>query len=118
MSYFAEIDGNGIVKRVIVADKLFIDSGLVGDPLTWIETFIDGSQRKNYAGIGHKYDSSADAFIPPQPYSSWTLDEISYKYQPPIQPPQGISTTWDEKSGTWVTSSVEQEKIIEESIKI
>lgn len=86
MAYFAEIDANNIVLRVIVADQEFIDSGAVGDPDTWIETSIntrDGvyydpetgqpaadqslSLRENYAGVGYTYDPINDAFIPPQP---------------------------------------------------
>lgn len=56
MSYFPEVIPNTkIVKRVIVADQEFIDSGLVGNPIDWVETFM-GHATKRYAGIGKVYD--------------------------------------------------------------
>src|SRR4030042_3224946 len=64
-TYFAELDADGIVLRVIVADRAFIDSGAVGDPEKWVQTDIDGRIRKNYAGIGYKYDPTLDVFTPP-----------------------------------------------------
>ena len=91
MSHFAEISGSGsgsityTVTRVIVAEQDFIDSGAVGNPSKWIQTSRNtyggvhygqdgqpdgGTQlRKNYAGLGHTYDESKDAFITPQPQS-------------------------------------------------
>lgn len=62
MSYFAEIENN-IVTNVIVAEQDFINR-LLGE---WVETFLDGSKRFNYAGIGYTYDPIDDAFIPPVP---------------------------------------------------
>lgn len=58
--------------------------------------------RKNYAGIGYTYDPSRDAFIPPKPYDSWTLDEDSCLWQAPVAyPDDGKVYTWDEDSGSW-----------------
>lgn len=73
MAYFAEIDENNIVLRVLVVgnefehrgqDFLANDLGLGG---TWVQTSYNGNIRKNYAGIGFTYDSIRDAFIPPKP---------------------------------------------------
>ncbi len=65
MSYFAEIDPQtNTVIRVIVADKDFIDTGLVGNPKNWIETSLDGSIGGIYAGIGDIYAPTSDTFIP------------------------------------------------------
>ena len=101
MPYFAEIK-DGRVVRVIVADQKFIDSGLVGDPKEWIETAIDDSLRKNYAGIGHTYDQSLDAFVPPKPYASWTLDTDACKWQSPKPSPKdGKFYLWDEPTLDW-----------------
>ena len=66
-SYFAEIDREGMVLRVIVADQAFIDSGAVGDPATWVQTYPDGDARKNYAGKGFRYDTELNAFVSPKP---------------------------------------------------
>lgn len=83
--YFAEIDQNNVVKRVIVADQNFIDSGVVGDPKNWVETSMDGSFRKNYAGIGYTYDDKLDAFIAPKPTENAVLDETYCKYKIPVK---------------------------------
>jgi hypothetical protein len=58
--------------------------------------------RKNYAGIGYYYDSIRDAFIPPKPFPSWTLNEQSCLWQPPIPyPNDGKEYTWNEEIGNW-----------------
>ena len=58
--------------------------------------------RKNYAGIGYTYDEQRDAFIPPQPYSSWLLDETTCLWVPPVQmPDDGERYQWDETAGEW-----------------
>ena len=85
MAHFAEIDNQGIVLRVIVADQDFINSGLVGDPKNWIQTSYNtqggkhsmggNPLRKNYASMGFIYDKVRDAFIPPKPSSGALLDE-------------------------------------------
>ena len=65
MSHFAEIDDNGLVKRVIVAEQDFIDSGAVGDAANWIQTSYNNNIRKQFAGIGYTYDAAKDKFISP-----------------------------------------------------
>ncbi len=101
MSHFAEIDENGIVKRVIVAEQDFIDSGKVGDPKNWIQTSYNGTIRKNYAGIGFSYDKVRDAFIPKKPYESWVLDEEKCKWKAPTEAPK------NEKKYKWVEETKE-----------
>jgi len=103
MSHFAQIDEAGIVQRVIVAEQDFIDSGAVGDPASWIQTSYSGSMRKNFAGIGYAYDKRRDAFIPPQPYFSWNLNENTYQWEPPVNmPTDGKMYLWDEQTKKWV----------------
>jgi hypothetical protein len=59
--------------------------------------------RKNYAGIGFTYDSDRDAFIPPKPYESWVLDEVTCLWIAPIEyPADGGSYVWDESEGDWL----------------
>lgn len=59
--------------------------------------------RKNYAGIGFTYDPDKDAFIPPKPYESWTLDEFSCLWQPPKPRPNDAKPyTWNEEKLDWV----------------
>lgn len=58
--------------------------------------------RKNYAGIGYYYDSIRDAFIPPKPFPSWTLNEQSCLWQSPIPyPNDGKMYQWNEETGNW-----------------
>ena len=58
--------------------------------------------RKNYAGIGYIYDSNRDAFIPPNPYSSWLLDEFKCLWYPPIpKPNDGKDYIWNESTQSW-----------------
>ena len=111
MSHFAEVK-NGFVLRVIVAEKDFIDSGVVGNPSNWIQTSYNtfGGKhklggiplRKNYAGIGFTYDAQRDAFIPPKPYPSWILNEETCLWEAPIQPPQDWRKyKWNEAKLRW-----------------
>jgi hypothetical protein len=59
--------------------------------------------RKNYAGIGHFYDSIKDAFIPPKPYPSWILNEDSCLWESPVPyPNDGLYYSWDENSLSWI----------------
>ena len=112
MSHFAQIDENNIVTNVIVAEQDFIDSGAVGDPSKWVQTSYNTQAgahtlggtplRKNYAGIGYTYDSVRDAFIPPQPFSSWTLNETTCQYEAPVQmPTDGKIYVWNETTTSW-----------------
>ena len=58
--------------------------------------------RYNYAGIGYSYDENRDAFIPPQPYASWLLDEDTCQWVAPIAYPAEGVHVWDEETGDWV----------------
>jgi hypothetical protein len=101
MSHFAKVE-NGIVTEVIVAEHDFINSGLVGDSFLWIQTSYNSTFRKNYAGVGYTYDSTRDAFIPPQPYNSWTLNEDTCQYDSPIPHPIDDNMyEWNEDTLTW-----------------
>ena len=119
MSYFAELDSENIVIRVIAADQDFIDSGKVGDPNNWVQTSYntrggvhyapnsntpDGgvALRKNYAGVGYTYDEIRDAFIFPRPYPSWILNEDTCKWDAPTpMPDDGKIYYWDEGTTSW-----------------
>lgn len=107
MAYFAEIDENGIVKQVLVIpdqqenrgqDFLANDLGLGG---TWIQTSYNHRIRKQYAGIGFKYDADADVFIAPQPFPSWTLDENHDWQAPTPMPNDGDLYLWNEENLVW-----------------
>ena len=108
MAHFARVINN-IVVEVIVAEQDYIDG--LPDHWAWVQTSYNtyggkhtlGGQplRKNYAGIGFKYDKELDAFIPPQPYPSWKLDTDTCLWNAPIPYPQ------DDKQYIWNESELE-----------
>ena len=101
MTYFAKVNTDNIVTQVIVAEQDFIDSGVVGDSSLWVETSLNGSFRKQYAGTEFTYDKVNDVFISPQPFSSWALDD-SFDWQPPTpMPDDGKIYTWNEETTSW-----------------
>lgn len=118
MAHFAEIDEQGVVLRVLVVDNAQEADGqnflanTLGLGGTWVKTSYNTSGgihsgggtplRKNYAGIGYTYDSVRDAFIPPKPYASWTLNEESCLWQAPVaKPTDGAFYTWNEETTSW-----------------
>ena len=118
MAHFAKIDETNTVTQVIVAEQGFIDTGAVGDPNQWIQTSYntrggvhygengepDGGNalRKNYAGMGYSYDAQLDAFIPPKPHASWTLNTETCYWIPPVAyPDDGKMYSWNEQGQSW-----------------
>lgn len=68
----------------------------------WKQTSYNGNFRKNYAGIGFKYDRTRDAFIPPKPFDSWTLNEETCQWDSPIPYPEdGKNYIWNESTQQW-----------------
>ena len=58
--------------------------------------------RKNYAGIGYKYDQYRDAFIPPKNFDSWILNEETCTWESPVAyPNDGQSYKWNETTKNW-----------------
>lgn len=116
MAHFAKIR-NGIVLQVIVAEQDVIDSGLFGDPASWVQTSYNTRAgrhpegrplRKNYAGIGYTYDAERDAFIPPKPFPSWILNEDTCLWSPPVpRPADGNEYEWDEDGQSWVLEVID-----------
>lgn len=112
MSHFAEIDENGLVKRVIVITQEEIDTGNWGNPTNWINTSYNTQRgihnkggisiRKNFAGIGYTYDKVRDIFIPPNHFNSWVLNEETGIPEPPTPRPQGKAfMRWNENNLVW-----------------
>jgi len=99
--YWAKVT-DGLVVKVIVANDDFFDTFVDDSAGTWLETKIDGSIRKNYAGIDFSYDATRDAFIPPKPYESWTLDEDTCLWEAPTAyPDDGKMYNWNETDKQW-----------------
>ncbi len=111
MAHFAKVK-NGIVTNVIVADQDFVDSYIDHESGKWIQTsyntiggvHTDGGTplRKNFASIGGVYDAEKDAFYLQQPYPSWTLDEDTCLWNPPVEKPNDNKRyTWNETDQQW-----------------
>ena len=111
MSHFAKIV-DGKVVSVIVAEKEFFDTFVDSSPGQWLQTSYNthggvhangGTPlRKNYAGVGYTYDAAKDAFIPPQPFASWTLDDATCLWNAPVpMPTDGKPYAWDEATTSW-----------------
>jgi len=110
MSHFAKVV-DGIVTQVIVAEPEFFQTFVDSSPGEWIQTSYNtrGGQhpegrplRKNYAGIGFTYDRTKDAFIPPQPFPSWLLNEDTCLWNAPVaMPTDDKKYAWDEESVSW-----------------
>ena len=101
MAHYAFLDENNIVTEVIVGK----DEG----NFNWEQqygsfrgqlckrTSYNGNIRKNFAGIGYTYDEDRDAFIAPQPFASWTLNESTCLWEAPIAyPTDGKDYIWNE----------------------
>jgi len=114
MAHYAKVE-NEFVTQVIVAEQDFIDT----QEGNWIQTSYntregkhyapnsntedDGTPlRKNFAGVGFTYDSSKDAFIPPQPHTYWTLNETTCVWEAPVAyPDDGKDYIWNELITNW-----------------
>jgi len=118
MAHFAKVQ-DGIVTQVIVAEPEFFNTFVDTSPGEWIQTSYntrggvhyapnsndpDGGEalRKNYAGIGFTYDRDRDAFIPPRPYASWTLNDSTCLWDAPVSyPTDGQNYIWNEDTTNW-----------------
>ena len=112
MAHYAKVE-DGLVTQVIVAEPEFFETFVDTSPGEWVQTSYNthggvhsegGTPlRKNYAGIGYEYDKAIDAFIPEQPYYSWTLNEDTCLWESPIAyPTDGLRYNWDEDTTSWV----------------
>lgn len=110
MAHYALLNNDNIVTQVITG----IDENELIEDLTpeeWygnfhqqkcVRTSYNANIRKQYAGIGFRYDEAADVFISPKPYPSWNLDS-NYDWQAPIElPADGKDYAWDEDAQAWV----------------
>ena len=115
MAHYANVTA-GEVTRVLVVhnDITTIDgveveqrgidflTGLFPDSGAWVQTSYNDNQRVRYAGVGFTWDGDNDAFYPPQPYPSWTLDE-HFTWQPPTpRPDDGNPYEWNETGQAWI----------------
>ena len=120
MAHFAELDANNVVLRVVVvdnkdtADAFGVEKEHIGAAYlekilggTWKQTSYNGNMRKNYAGIGYTYRADIDAFVPPQPFASWVLNESTAQWDAPVpMPTDGKMYSWDEAAASWLEDNL------------
>jgi len=110
MAHYAFLDSNNIVTEVITGiDETELIEGL--DTETWYGNFrgqvckrtsYNGNIRKNYAGVGYSYDFGRDAFISPQTFPSWQLNEQNCQWESPVPyPTDGFTYNWNEAELAW-----------------
>jgi hypothetical protein len=111
MAHFAKLGVGNIVEKVEVVsndiatnEQAGVDflNTLYGTRDVWKQTSYNGNIRKNFAGVGYSYDQTRDAFIPPKPFNSWTLDEDTCLWEAPVTyPDDGQEYTWNESTKQW-----------------
>jgi hypothetical protein len=119
MAYFAKLDtDNNVLEIISVNNNDLLQDGveseakgiqflvtLFGENANWKQTSYNNRIRKNYAGIGFTYDETRDAFIPPQPFPSWVLNENTCLWECPVPfPTDGQRYNWDEATTSWVVN--------------
>lgn len=116
MAHFAKLDENNTVTAVhTVNNNVLLVNGVENEQvginflaqlhnhINWKQTSYNRNFRKNYAGIGYTYDADRDAFIAPQPYISWLLNETTCQWEAPIpMPDDGLDWVWDEPNLQWI----------------
>ena len=115
MSYYARINSlTKKVDKVISAEEEYINTLPNYD--LWIKTSYNtfgGTHtnngeplRKNYASVGYIYDVEKDVFHKPQPFDSWTLNQTTFTWEPPVEyPTDGKMYKWDETTTSWVKTA-------------
>jgi hypothetical protein len=120
LAHFAKIENNVVTQVIVVANKDTADANGVEKEYigaafceklfggTWKQTSYNGTIRKNYAGIGYTYNADIDAFVPPKPFASWTLNNETAQWEAPVPMPEDAGTgeppkmySWDEATTSW-----------------
>ena len=137
MAHYAILDENNRVSNVIVIDtaSTFDENGVENEELGLeicrqvlndsnlkaIRTSYNNNIRVRYAGMGFSYNEELDAFIPPKPYPSWTLNTTTYDWDPPTSRPQTQPENgfykWDEDTLSWVVEEFPPKEITSVSFR-
>jgi hypothetical protein len=120
MAHFAQLNENNVVIYVTpMSNTLITDEdgkeqeslgieflkNQFGEDTTWVQTSYNNNFRSRYAGIGYIYNENLNAFIPPQPFPSWTLDQNTLDWTPPVEMPERVEGDplyqWNEDLQQW-----------------
>jgi len=111
MAHFAQIINNLVTNVVVIHNNELLVDGVETESKgaqfchdlfggQWVQTSFNHRIRKQFAGVGYSYNSSADVFVAPKPFQSWTLDS-NHDWQPPTPKPEG-DYCWDDEQLEWV----------------
>jgi hypothetical protein len=116
MAHFAKIGLNNKVLEVVTINNIdcMTPQGVEYEAIgvaylqkltghsTWVQTSFNNRIRKNFAGIDYTFNFDLDAFIPPKPYASWTLNSTTCQWEPPVPLPlEENMYFWDENLKEW-----------------
>ncbi len=116
MAHFAKIGSGSIVTQVhVLNNEVLMKDGVENEQQgveflqnlynnrdLYVQTSYNSNFRKNYAGVGYRYDQTMDAFIPPQPHPLWVLDKDTCVWNAPTsKPDDGKKYYWDEDTTSW-----------------
>ena len=114
MKYFAQVKESRIVNVIVVADSVLLGADGVEDENLgsefckgfgdgrWVQVSETGEFRKMAAGIGDIYREDVDAFQPPREYESWSFNDDSWAWEPPVpMPTDGGLWIWNEDAQIW-----------------
>ena len=117
MAHFAQLnEDNKVIRVSVLANESCQDENgfeqesvgvaflkqIHGADTNWKQCSYNGNIRKNFPGIGFDYDAEKDAFIPPKPYTSWTLNGDTCNWEAPVAlPNDGKTYVWNEEDGQW-----------------
>lgn len=111
MAHFAKLGVGNVVQQIFVVSNSVFTTEKEGvnwinnfykTKDIWIQTSYNNNFRKNYAAVGYTYNDVKDAFIPPKPYNSWTLNEATCLWDAPVAyPTDGQEYEWDENTTSW-----------------
>ena len=108
MAHFAKLGIGNIVERVEVVSNDIATTEQAGVDFlnnlyktrdVWKQTSYNATIRKNYAGIGYKYDQARDAFIAPKPFNSWVLNEETCRWEAPVDIPETYTKNLTDEEG-------------------
>jgi len=111
MAHFAKLGKGNIIERVEVVSNDIATTEQAGVDFlnnlyktrdVWKQTSYNNNIRKNYASIGYKYDQTKDAFIPPQPYKAWILDEDTCRWKAPVNCPETYNLGLTDEQGNLI----------------
>lgn len=120
MAHFARLDSfNRVDKVIVISNTDILDENGVEDEnagiqlcrqivgnenSTWVQTSFNSSFRNKFAGLGYEYSPENDVFIEPKPYDSWTLNQVTFDWEPPVTRPSDFDTEpyeWNESEREW-----------------